>query len=67
MVRSFITALVAALLLGSVWHCVGAVLSTLRRRKLPPRQREVLLYAQLALRQRAPRNKLTVLPLRLGR
>ena len=35
--------------------------------ELPAPERDVLLYAQLTLRQRAPRNKLTPLPSRLGR
>jgi hypothetical protein len=40
---------------------------TVRRGNLPAQRRAVLLYAQFALRQQSPRNKLTLSPLRWGR
>ena len=67
MVRHFTTALAAALLLGSVGFASAQTFQRYDGVDLPPPERDVLLYAQLTVRQRTPRNKLTLLPLRLGR
>ena len=78
MVGKISTALAAALVLASVgaasarpaWETTRVFAPSVEHYDgcdLPAQRRAVLLYAQFALRQQSPRNKLTLSPLRWGR